>query len=171
MAANKPVLDDLLRPGLKAVFCGMAAGKRSAELRMYYAGPGNKFWRILHATGLTRGSAPLRPDEWSRLEEFDIGLTDLVKTHFGSDASLPSLAFDPGRLHDVILQYAPTVLAFNGKKAAQVFFDQPVSYGRNGTIGSTEIWVLPSTSGAASGFWDDSHWHELARKLQELPRR
>ena len=30
-------------------------------------------------------------------------------------------------------------------------------------IGGATVWVLPSTSGAARGFWDVEPWRELAR--------
>ena len=36
-----PVLPDVLGPGLRIVFCGMAAGDRSAREGAYYADPGN----------------------------------------------------------------------------------------------------------------------------------
>jgi len=38
------MLPDVLAANLDVVFCGTAAGKRSAEVGMYYAGPGNRFW-------------------------------------------------------------------------------------------------------------------------------
>jgi TDG/mug DNA glycosylase family protein len=41
-------LRDVLQPNLKIVFCGMAVGKKSAELKAYYAQPGNKFWEVLY---------------------------------------------------------------------------------------------------------------------------
>ena len=49
----KPILPDLLQPGLALVFCGTAAGRRSAAEGAYYAHPGNLFWRALHAVQLT----------------------------------------------------------------------------------------------------------------------
>ena len=50
---ESPLLKDLLAPGLKIVFCGTAAGEVSATRGEYYAGPGNKFWAVLHKIGLT----------------------------------------------------------------------------------------------------------------------
>ncbi|HEU5143069.1 MAG TPA: uracil-DNA glycosylase family protein [Solirubrobacterales bacterium] len=47
------VLPDLVRPGLRVVFCGTAAGTASARAGAYYAGPGNRFWETLRVTGLT----------------------------------------------------------------------------------------------------------------------
>lgn len=46
-----PVLDDVLAPNLRVVFCGTAVGVRSAARGHYYAGPGNDFWRLLHGSG------------------------------------------------------------------------------------------------------------------------
>ena len=66
-------------------------------------------------------------------------------------------------------QYSPEVLAFNGKTAAKVFFGEGVEYGhRVEAFGKTSIFVLPSTSGAANGFWDESLWRELADWLNAL---
>jgi len=47
------VLPDILRPGMRVVFCGTAAGTAFARAGAYYAGPGNAFWATLHSTGLT----------------------------------------------------------------------------------------------------------------------
>lgn len=43
LGAAPPVLPDLLRPGLRVVFCGTAAGAASALSGAYYAGRGNRF--------------------------------------------------------------------------------------------------------------------------------
>jgi G:T/U-mismatch repair DNA glycosylase len=50
------MLSDLLAYDLKLVICGTAAGNRSAELKQYYAKPGNKFWPTFAQGGL-RASA------------------------------------------------------------------------------------------------------------------
>ncbi len=42
------MLKDVLTENLDVVFCGTAKGKASATLGFYYAGPGNKFYGILH---------------------------------------------------------------------------------------------------------------------------
>ncbi|MBW8837607.1 MAG: mismatch-specific DNA-glycosylase, partial [Burkholderia sp.] len=54
MAQVKPahILPDQLKPGLKLVFCGTAAGRQSALQQAYYAHGQNKFWTTLHKTGL-----------------------------------------------------------------------------------------------------------------------
>jgi TDG/mug DNA glycosylase family protein len=162
-----PVLPDILRPGLRIVFCGSAAGAASARVGAYYAGPGNKFWPMLHQTGLTPHR--LEPQDFNQLPDFGIGLTDLAKHASGSDASLPRGADDPAGLHDRIHHYQPAILAFNGKRSGQVFLKhhaaaRAIDYGlQRWTISKTMIFVLPSTSGAANGFWDEGPWCALAR--------
>ncbi|MBE0528785.1 MAG: mismatch-specific DNA-glycosylase, partial [Thermoleophilia bacterium] len=80
------VLADVLAPGLSVVFCGTAASARSAAVMQYYAGRGNKFWRILDQTGLT--PRLLSPSEYRLLPEFGIGLTDIVKGQSGADKDI-----------------------------------------------------------------------------------
>ena len=83
----KPVLPDVLRPGLKVVFCGTAAGTVSAARGWYYAHPQNKFWRALHAIGLTPRLLP--PAEFAELPRYGVGLTDIAKHVSGMDKELP----------------------------------------------------------------------------------
>lgn len=157
-----PVLPDILDHGLKVVFCGSAVGAKSAEVGAYYAGPGNRFWPILLETGLT--PRLLAPEEFASVREFGIGLTDMAKDASGADSSLPRDADDPEALRAKIARFQPRALAFNGKRAAKVFFGRAgIEIGRQPeSIGPTAIFVLPSTSGMATRYWDQSPWFELA---------
>jgi TDG/mug DNA glycosylase family protein len=40
-------VDDVVRPGLRVLFCGINPGLRSAELAQHFARPGNRFWKVL----------------------------------------------------------------------------------------------------------------------------
>lgn len=156
------VLRDVLEPGLRVVFCGTAAGTASAKARAYYAGPGNAFWQALHQTGLT--PLELVPAEFERLPEFGIGLTDICKVSYGSDAEVGISEFDVGGLQEKIAAAEPGCLAFNGKNAARGALERDVLYGpQDETIGGTPVWVLPSTSGRARRFWKIEPWQELAQ--------
>ncbi|MEG9861922.1 MAG: mismatch-specific DNA-glycosylase [Parvularculales bacterium] len=161
------VLDDVLQDGLDVVICGTAAGTRSAELGQYYAGPGNKFWPTLHEIGLT--PRHLTPAEFPHLPEFGVGLTDLVKHNSGGDASLGQEDYDISGFREKILRYQPRLLAFNSKNAAAQAFNtktKKVEYGfQQRQVGETRLFVLPSTSGAASKYWDAKHWHDMAHWL------
>jgi TDG/mug DNA glycosylase family protein len=155
------VLPDLLRPGLRVVFCGTAAGTASAKAKAYYAGPGNAFWKALHVTELT--PVQLEPAEFGRLPEFGIGLTDICKVLYGSDVEVGTVEFDVARLQEKIAAAEPARLAFNGKNAARGALERDVRFGlQEEQIGGAEVWVLPSTSGAARRFWDIAPWQELA---------
>ncbi len=163
------VLPDILRPGLRLVLCGTAAGTASSRSGTYYSGPGNRFWDILFETGLT--SKRLHSSQFQEVIQYGIGLTDVVKMAFGSDASLPTEAFDPDRLRQNILTFQPRFLAFNGKRSAKAFFGgSNFEYGlQNSKLGETSLFVLPSTSGAARGFWEPHHWYDLAELVRIEP--
>lgn len=159
------MLPDVLAPGLTVIFCGTAAGTASAKARAYYAGPGNLFWEALHATGLT--PVRLAPTEFRKLLELGIGLTDICKVSYGSDQEVGTAEFDVTRLEAEIAAAEPLRLAFNGKNAARGALERQVAYGvQPERIGGAEVWVLPSTSGAARRFWSIEPWQELAWACQ-----
>jgi len=164
------VLSDVLVSGLRVVFCGTAAGKASAAAKAYYAKPGNKFWRVLHEAGFTTLGRALLPEEYHRLPEFGLGLTDLCKKVSGNDDELSQSDFDAGELRRKIELYQPAVLALTSKKSGQMFFGEDVEFGwQPSPIGSTRIYILPSTSGAANGSWKSHghHWQSLANAVSE----
>jgi TDG/mug DNA glycosylase family protein len=159
------ILPDVLRPGLDLVFCGTAAGRRSAAEGAYYAHPGNMFWRALFEAGLT--PRQLAPAEFRLLTDDGIGLTDLAKLHFGNDSELPRDAFDVPALIAKIERHAPRVLAFTSKHGARTGLGRPVDYGlQSQTIASTRLFVLPSPSGQARGHWDLRPWKALTNYLR-----
>ena len=164
MTAPTPpdVLPDVLGTGLRIVFCGSAAGAVSARVGAYYAGPGNRFWPTLHRAGLT--PRLLAPAEFRTVLRYGIGLTDLCKTESGSDAELSRQTDDAAALSAKIARYEPAVLAFNGKRAARVFLGaETLDYGKQVLrIGGTDVHVLPSTSGAARRWWDETFWRRVA---------
>ena len=158
-----------MRDGLRVVFCGFAVGDKSAQKGAYYAEANNKFWRILCEIGLT--PIALEPLEYRRLLEYDIGLTDLVKTFHGSDRHIDCSMDDIEALVSKVKKYAPRALGFNGKKAAKRFLrTDSVEYGLQppeSAVGPTTLFVLPSTSGAANRYWNIGHWQKLADYFQK----
>lgn len=158
------VLPDILGPDLRVVFCGTAAGAASARRGAYYAGPGNKFWPTLHAVGLT--PRRLEPAEFASALEHGIGLTDLCKVRSGSDVQVGTDAFDTDGLADRVAACAPRAIAFNGLAAARGALGAVAGYGlQPGRFAGSAVWVLPSTSGLASRWWDPDRWAELAAWL------
>ena len=134
----------------------------SKLLNSYYAGPGNKFWKTLYEIELT--SKLLKPSEFKKLLDFDIGLTDICKTDYGNDNELDTSKYDVDGFNLKILQYKPKIVCFNGKNAAKTYLNQKkVDYGfQDKGAGDSKIFIAPSTSGAASGFWDINIWKQLA---------
>ena len=147
------------------MFCGTAAGHKSAQRGCYYAGPGNKFWPTLAQVGLT--PRRLRPEEFHEVLCYGLGLTDLAKKVSGLDSDLRTSDFDVIGFRDRLLQAAPRFVAFNGKKAAATYLGvrtQELTFGPLSVrIGDAQVFVLPSTSGAASGHWSIEPWKALAR--------
>ena len=162
-----PILPDLLRPNLKVVFCGTAAGDKSAKARAYYAGPQNKFWAVLHQVGLI--PEKLLPQDFRKVLNDGIGLTDLAKGVSGTDDKLSFRKGDRKSLESKISKYRPRAVAFNGKRAAQEFFRRKIDYGRQDEqIENSVVFVLPSTSAAARRFWNEKFWKELARFVRKV---
>jgi TDG/mug DNA glycosylase family protein len=163
------VLEDLLTQDLVLVVCGSAAGRRSAERKQYYAGPGNKFWRTLAQIGLT--PRKLAPPEYELLLTFGIGLTDVVKGQSGSDRELNFSGAHPGVLRNKVLEFRPQYLCFNGKRAAREFLGRKqVRYGlQPESVATTGLFIAPSTSGAANASWDLSVWQRLADLVLARP--
>ncbi len=163
------LIEDVLQPGLRVVFCGTALGRTSHRERAYYAHKRNRFWTILHEAGFTTLDRPLRPDEYRRAPEFGIGLTDLNKTEFGNDHELTRSAYDAAGLRRKIDACQPGVLAFTSKSAGKAFCGSRAELGWQAqTIGETRLYVLPSTSPAAQWQWAGlvHHWHALAEVLR-----
>lgn len=160
------MLPDLLANNLKLVICGTAVGEMSFQQKQYYARPGNRFWSMLYQTGLT--PKLLSPLEYKHLLTYGIGLTDLAKNKIGMDSRLSQTDFASDALVNLLKQYQPKYLCFNGKRAAEEFFRQPVEYGlQEFNVSLTRFFVAPSTSGAASKWWNIDIWKELARLCNE----
>ena len=100
------------------------------------------------------------------LLEYGIGLTDLAKSYAGGDAGIRREDDDIAGFVAKIERFRPEYLAFNGKRSAQVALGRAVRYGpQDERIGRALIFVLPSTAGLASGYWDPALWHDLAAAL------
>jgi len=154
-------LPDLLAEGLKLVVCS-SADEKSAVDGGYYAGAGDRFWDTLRTIGLT--PRELKPDEWQSLLEYRIGLTQLAEM----DASGPDrgVRFEGGKeLRRKIRQYQPGMMVFNGKQVAKDYLNMPtVVYGLlPHSIGTTKLFVCPSTRAGAKANWDPRWWDVMAK--------
>ena len=157
-------LPDQLTPGLRLVFVGTAASRMSAEKGHYYAHPGNRFWRTLHAIGVT--PRLYQPHEFADLLALGIGFTDLCKQGAGMDHEALTAGVDVEAFAAKMRRYRPRTVAFTSKKAASLFYRRPttkITLGRQPPRDDfPDAFVLASPSGAASGAWTLAPWLELA---------
>ena len=162
------MLKDIVTENLDVIFCGTAKGEASARKGFYYAGPGNKFYSILHQAGFT--PTKLEPTDCYEINKYNIGLTDLVHTEFGNDNEISDESYDVEGFIAKMEKYQPKYIAFNSKKGASFVLGfkgitKLVDYGlQDKIIGKSKLFVLPSTSGSARRYWDEKYWFEL-RKL------
>lgn len=167
------LVPDVLEPGLTLVLVGTAPSGISARARAYYANPENKFWRTLHAVGLT--PRQLAPQEYATLPRYGLGLTDVAKRHSGVDAALPGEAWRPDELRSKVEHYRPRIVAFTSKRGASETLGLPTGklpYGPQipplGWPGGSELWVLPSTSPLGHTHFRIEPWQALADRVREL---
>lgn len=160
------ILPDVLHPGLRLVFCGTAAGTRSAREGAYYAHPGNRFWTTVHAIGLT--PRRLAPAEYPLMPGYGIGFTDVAKHHYGNDTDLPPDAFDASAFWTKMAHYQPRTIAFTSKRAGLAALGAVPHMGRQPAHAGASVWVLPSPSGQARRSWRIDVWQALADEVRGL---
>ncbi|NEX92489.1 mismatch-specific DNA-glycosylase [Caulobacter sp. 17J65-9] len=157
---------DLLREGLQIVFCGTAKGAKSAATATFYADGTNRFYRVLHEVGLT--DRQIRPENFSDLLSFGIGLTDLNQIESGTDRQISMANCDISGFSAKIAKFKPRAVAFTSKMAAKIYFNtRHIQCGlRPETLSGAKLIVLPSTSGL-NGHWskDQHHWRDLPSML------
>lgn len=170
-------LPHYLRPGLRLVLIGYNPGLESARAGHYYAFHGNVFWRQLSESSLARPGVS-HIDDASLMDQAGIGLTDLCPRPTASAGELAKVELEEGanRLYREINESQPQVAVFGGRGIYAVFarvaLGLPASelhgraWGRQPeTVGATELWVVPSSSGLAS------KWHakrlELLREISQ----
>jgi TDG/mug DNA glycosylase family protein len=143
------MINDILAPDLRVVFCGINPGKSSAHTGFHFAHPGNRFWKVIYQAGFT--DRLLRPEEEQRLLDTRCGITMLVErpTVQASEVGLQELRDGGRELVRKIEQYQPQALGILGKQAFEKAFQRrSVSWGKQQmTIGVSEVWVLPNPSG------------------------
>ena len=167
--ASAPASDvpDILGPGLRLVLVGINPGRVSAAAAAHFANPRNDFWRLLAASGLT--PELLGPADQHRLLQFGIGVTNAALRTTPGSGDLRTADFDGSaeRLGRVAHETGASVMAFVGKEAYRgVFGERPALGLQARTLGTTRLFVLPSTSPANAAV----PWDERLRWFRELAR-
>jgi double-stranded uracil-DNA glycosylase len=165
--AAASAVPDVLGPDLRVVFCGINPGFVSAAAGAHFANPRNDFWRLLHDAGFT--PRLLAPDEQFEALRYGVGLTNaaLRTTRGSGDLRRADFAGAAERLEAVARDLRPRWIAFVGKEAYRGTFGERPALGQQArTLGSTRLFVLPSTSpaNAAVPYAERSQWfRELSR--------
>ena len=167
---------DVLGPGLDVVFCGINPGRVSAAAGAHFANPRNDFWRLLRDSGFT--SRLLEPSEQFELPSHRVGVTNAAfRTTPGSgDLRRADFAGAAERLDRIAVKLRPRFIAFVGKEAYRGAFGERSNLGlQSRRLGTTELFVLPSTSpaNAAVPYAERRRWFRELRKLvapEQAPR-
>lgn len=142
--AEIETLEDLLRPGLRAVCVGINPAPVSVAAGHYYQGRlGQAFFGRLRRAGLLPTDGGWDDD---RAFAGGIGFTDLVKRPTASAAEIPAdeLAHGESIVISKLEAVRPEIVLFTFKKAATVIFGPFAGFGFVGkTVASAEMFVMP----------------------------
>ena len=105
---------DLLRPGLKLLFCGYNPSLTSGRTGYHYAHPGNRFWRVLFAAGIT--DRLYVPHEDASLLDSGIGFTNLCTrpTRRADELTREEIMAGADDLRARLERYLPRAVAYTG---------------------------------------------------------
>jgi TDG/mug DNA glycosylase family protein len=157
----------------RILFVGINPSLRSAQVGHHFAGPGNPFWRLLHAAGLV--PVPFSHEDDARLPSHGLALTNIVPRPTRAASELTRAEFTAGRarLARLIARLQPGTVAFVGVTVYRAFFGPRVSPGAGAKperIGDARVFVLPNPSGlnaAYPGFRDKLRWFRRLRHFTE----
>ena len=85
-ARSKGQVPDVIAEGLAVLFCGINPGRSSGASGHHFAGPGNRFWKVLAGSGFT--PTVFEPGMDSELLSLGIGITNLVSRVTATAAEL-----------------------------------------------------------------------------------
>src|SRR3989442_2688585 len=106
-----------LCPKPRILFVGINPSLRSARVGHHFAGPGNPFYRLLHAAGFV--PRPMTFVDDVRLPEYGLALTNIAERATRAAAELTAADYARGRkrLARTIATIRPAVVAFVGSTA------------------------------------------------------
>ncbi|KAL2395150.1 hypothetical protein ABEF93_000951 [Exophiala dermatitidis] len=112
--ANKLV--DSLRPGLILVFVGLNPGLMTAATGHAYAHPSNRFWQLVHDSGITP-KKHLPSETRDLMDLYQIGNTNICERPTRSGDGLSKLELEEGAviLDRKIAKFRPEAVAIVGK--------------------------------------------------------
>ena len=161
---------DLLRPGLRLVYCGYNPSLASGRSGHHYAHPVNRFWRVLFASGIT--NRLYKPEDDKQLLEYGIGFTNLVSrpTRRADELTREEIRTGAEALRAKLEQFQPRVVAYTGIGVYRWFrAASKVSWGvqESAAVPGVIDVVVPSPSGLNRMRFEElvDHYHVLVPLL------
>jgi len=164
-----------LCPRPRILFVGINPSLRSAQVGHHFAGPGNPFWRLLHAAKLVPEACTYEDDV--RLPAWRLALTNIVPRATRTASELTPAEYATGRvaLARQISRMKPRVVAFVGVTVYRAFFGARARGGpgpKPERIGAARVFVVPNPSGlnaAYPGFRDKLVWFRRLERYAAMP--
>jgi double-stranded uracil-DNA glycosylase len=157
MPAILPPLRDRIRPPVRVLLVGINPGVRSSQVGHHFAGPSNRFWKLLVESRLVPEPIGFADDD--RLPEWGIGLTNLIPRPTPGIDTLRPEEYEAGAkiLRRKIRRVKPEVVAFVGVMLFRSLFarrtGQPVALGpQDERIEGARVFVLPNPSGRNANY-------------------
>jgi TDG/mug DNA glycosylase family protein len=176
MAVILPPLRDRLHPPVRVLLVGINPGVRSSQVGHHFAGPSNRFWKLLHESGLVPD--PIGHQDDDRLHEWGFGITNLIpRPTPGIDTLRPDEYVAGARtLRRKIRRVKPEVVAFVGVTLFRSVFGrrtgQPVALGpQQETLEGARVFVLPNPSGRNANYSYAEMLDAFVRLRRALERR
>ena len=152
MKKKCPPLRDHIRSGALVLFVGINPGIRSATVGHHFAGYSNRFWKLLHESGLV--PKPISYDQDVSLPDWGYGITNLVARASAGIDELKPREYVDGRaaLLAKIQRYQPNVVALVGVTLYRALFPNRVGerirFGLQAErLCGVPLFVLPNPSG------------------------
>lgn len=166
---------ELLAEHLRVLFIGFNPSPKSAETGWNYAGPNNRFYRILYEAGLT--DTLVSPSESrSLLPLYQYGFTNLVQrpTPRANDVSRAEYKAGALALREKLASYQPDFACFVGRGVYESFAGQKKTFHwgfqtPDVTCPYTQLFVGPGTSGLVRMTLDEQV--KIYRELAQRARR
>ncbi len=150
-------LKDRVNSGVRVLLVGINPGIRSAAIGHHFAGYSNRFWKLLHESGLV--PEPIGTEDDGRLPEWGFGITNLVpRPTPGIDTLEPHEFVDGARvLRRKVRRWQPEVVALIGVTLARVLLERTsadrIALGlQKEAFEGARVFVLPNPSGRNANF-------------------
>jgi double-stranded uracil-DNA glycosylase len=161
-------INDHIKMNLDLLFVGFNPSIRSSETGHHFANPNNRFWKILHESGLT--PRKFAAEEDYKLLDLGFGLTNIVSRPTKAADEITKEEYLEGKniLSQKILHYKPKIICYVGKGVYQEYSRKKIiPWGRQeeSVIYGTIDFVAPSSSGLVR-----MKLHEIISIYSQLPK-